>query len=59
LFILLQSLFLFFTGWEISKVMPGGGIFFFGGGKIDIYVGLIWPHLRGRYWSAKIDDISL
>jgi hypothetical protein len=20
---------------------------------------LIWAHLRGRYWSAKIDDISL
>ncbi len=19
----------------------------------------IWAHLRGRYWSAKIDDISL
>jgi hypothetical protein len=20
---------------------------------------LIWAHIRGRYWSAKIDDISL
>jgi hypothetical protein len=19
----------------------------------------IWAHIRGRYWSAKIDDISL
>jgi hypothetical protein len=19
----------------------------------------IWAHMRGRYWSAKIDDISL